>query len=91
MKKAYPIVLSPVKNGFVVYVPDFDNNTEGYDMDDVTEMAKDAIGLLGITPKYEGRGIPELSPIELIEHEEDDTVVTAEVDFDECHGCYEQS
>lgn len=29
MKNSYPIILMPDKVGYVVYVPDFDINTEG--------------------------------------------------------------
>ena len=29
MKEAYPILISPAEGGFVVYIPDFNINTEG--------------------------------------------------------------
>ena len=50
MKAAYPIVLSKGKQYIVVYVPDFNISTQGKDEADAMEMARDAIGLTGISP-----------------------------------------
>ena len=61
MKKAYPVILTPAKIGYVVYVPDLDINTQGTDVADAIEMARDAIGLWGITEEDLGRPIPEPS------------------------------
>ena len=49
MKAVYPIILTPAERGYVVFVPDLDINTEGEDLADAIEMARDAIGLWGIT------------------------------------------
>ena len=48
MKAAYPIVMSQGAEYIIVYVPDFDINTQGTDYADAIEMARDAIGLMGI-------------------------------------------
>lgn len=61
MKKAFPIILTPAENGFVVYVPDLDINTEGSSIADAIEMAEDAIGLVGITRQDMGQEIPDPS------------------------------
>lgn len=58
MKQAYPIILTPSENGYVVYVPDLDVNTEGKDLADAIDMATDAIGLWGISAQDLGREIP---------------------------------
>lgn len=62
MKSAYPIILTPADNGFVVYVPDLGINTEGADIADSIEMASDAISLWGISEQDMGREIPAPSP-----------------------------
>lgn len=61
MKCAYPILLTPAGDGYVVYVPDIDINTEGRDLADAIEMASDAIGLWGITAQDLGKEIPPAS------------------------------
>ena len=41
MKAAYPIVMTKGKESIIVYVPDFNINTEGADYADAMEMARD--------------------------------------------------
>lgn len=48
MKAVYPTILIPDDESFLVKVPDLEIETEGYDMADAIEMARDAIGLKGI-------------------------------------------
>jgi predicted RNase H-like HicB family nuclease len=45
MKKVYPVVLTPIKEGYGVYVPALDINTHGKDLVNAVEMARDAICL----------------------------------------------
>ena len=47
MKCAYPIIITPAGKDYVVYVPDLEINTQGKDVADAMEMARDAIGLWG--------------------------------------------
>lgn len=63
MIKVYPIILSPADTGYVVYVPDLEINTEGKDLADAIFMARDAIGLWGISEQDAGRQIPEPSTL----------------------------
>lgn len=81
MIKAYPIILSPTKNGFVVTVPDLDINTQGKNIPEAIYMARDAIGLWGITEQDDGRNIPEPSTVEP-EHEANELVTWVDIDFD---------
>lgn len=62
MKAVYPIIITPPEDGeqyYLVYVPDFDINTEGTTLDDALYMAKDAIGLVGICMEDDGKPIPK--------------------------------
>ena len=61
MKKVYPIILTPEDEGFSVYIPDFDANTQGETMTEAIEMARDAIGILGIDLEDENRELPDFS------------------------------
>ena len=52
MKQVYPVIftsLNDEKDTVLIEVPDLDILTEGYGMADAVEMARDAIGLKGIS------------------------------------------
>ena len=83
MKKVYPIVLTPAERGYVVYVPDLQINTEGDDIAEAMNMARDAFGLWGITEEDCGRKIPEPATLSLegIDHEDNESVTLVDIDF----------
>ena len=83
MKYAYPIVLTPSKQGYVVYVPDFDINTQGKDVPDAMYMARDAIGIIGIDMQDDGDRLPTPSPLSGVVSAQGDIVTMVDVDFDE--------
>ena len=83
MKNSYAIILSPSNSEYVVYIPDFDIGTQGSDITEAIEMARDAIGLVGITIEDEKRELPSPSPLHEIKREEGDIVTLVDVDFDE--------
>lgn len=81
-KMAYPIVLKRTDDGYYVSIPDFDTGTQGETIADAMEMARDAIGLLGIDMEDEGKELPEpniISP-EIVPG---DIVTLVDVDFAE--------
>ncbi len=61
MKRAYPTFIAECGADYLVYVPDLDIFTEGRDLEDAMEMARDAIGLKGISLEDDGIEIPEAS------------------------------
>ncbi len=79
MKAAYPVIID--KDTFVVYVPDFDINTQGTDIENCIEMAREAIGLSGISLEDIGKTIPVPS-YELPEVKPDTINTFVDVDFD---------
>ena len=83
MKKAYPIILSHDEGWIVVDVPDFEINTQGKDLVDAMEMARDAIGLMGIELEDEGRKLPEPSALESVKRGDGALVTLVDVDFTE--------
>ncbi len=83
MKDSYAIVLSPTDDGYVVYIPDFDIGTQGKDITEAIEMARDAIGLVGITLEDENKILPTPTPLQRIEVAKEDLVSLVDVDFDE--------
>ena len=84
MKAAYPIVLTKGEKDIVVYVPDFDINTQGEDIADAMEMARDAIGLMGIDMEDDGEVIPSPSELGTVSAAHpSDSVTLVDIDFTE--------
>ena len=61
MKTAYPIILTPDEQGYIVSVPDLGIHTQGTDIADAINMAADAISIWGITTEDLGKPIPPAS------------------------------
>ncbi len=84
MKNSYPIILTPDKVGYVVYVPDFDINTEGDTLTEAIEMARDAIGVVGIDMEDDGESLPEPTAVSEVKADSTDIVTLVDVvDFGE--------
>lgn len=84
MKAAYPIVMSKGAKYIVVFIPDFNINTQGTDYADAMEMARDAIGLMGIDMEDEKEALPCPSSVASISKEHEDDIITlVDVDFTE--------
>ncbi len=78
MKAAYPVVIN--KNSLVVHVPDFDIRTQGTDIENCIEMAREAIGLSGISLEDIGKSIPKPS-YELPQTDNNSLTTFVDVDF----------
>lgn len=89
MKEVYPIILHPCEKGdFYVEIPDLDIGTQGNTIAECIDMARDAIGLWGITMQDEHKEIPAAS--EILPKAENGAIVTlVDVDFDEYRRAHE--
>lgn len=84
MKGVYPIILTPDKELIVVYIPDFDIGTQGTDVADAIAMARDAIGMMGISMEDAHEAIPCASKLQDVQKKyEEDMVTLVDVDFAE--------
>lgn len=84
MKQSYPIVMSKGTSHIVVYVPDFDINTQGEDYTDAIEMARDAIGVVGIELEDRKEQLPHPTAMSEVQKENDDDIISlVDVDFTE--------
>lgn len=83
MKQVYPIVITKGEKYLVVYVPDFNINTQGKDVSEAMEMARDAIGIVGIDMQDEGEALPEPTALADVQCEAGDVVTLVDVDFAE--------
>ncbi|MBQ7974289.1 MAG: type II toxin-antitoxin system HicB family antitoxin [Clostridia bacterium] len=79
MKAAYPVIIN--KETFVVYVPDLDISTQGSNIENCIEMAREAIGLTGISLEDIGKDIP-MPSYELAVQEINKLVTFVDVDFE---------
>ena len=82
MKSAYPIVMTQGKEFIVVFVPDFNINTQGKDVPDAIEMARDAIGLMGIDMEDDGEALPKPSSLSSSQSSAPDGSIVSLVDVD---------
>lgn len=64
MKRAYPTFIAKSGDDYLVCVPDMEIYTEGSSIVDAIEMARDAIGLMGVNMEDLDQVIPEASDIE---------------------------
>ncbi|MCI8388167.1 MAG: HicB family protein [Clostridiales bacterium] len=84
MKNAYPIIMSKGNKYIVVNIPDFDIGTQGKSYADAIEMARDAIGIVGIELEDRGQTLPVPTDINAIKKEcAEDVVTLVDVDFAE--------
>lgn len=67
MKAVYPVIFTKTEDCILVEVPDLQILTEGKDLVDAIEMARDAIGLKGISLEDAGMEIPEASDLENVD------------------------
>ncbi|GHU39515.1 HicB family protein [Clostridia bacterium] len=84
MKAVYPITITQGTKFFVVFVPDFNINTQGKDITEAIEMARDAIGITGIDFEDDKKAIPLPSQLADIRKENESDIITlVDVDFTE--------
>lgn len=81
MKAVYPIILEQDKDFIVVYVPDFDINTQGADYLEAIEMARDAISLVGISKEDKKEPLPKPSEAKQIKLDKGQILTLVDVDF----------
>ena len=81
MKNSYPVILTPEKIGFTVYIPDFDIYTQGDNLTEAIGMARDAIGLTGIDMEDDQKELPIPQSMKNIETKENEIVSLVDVDF----------
>lgn len=79
----YPVLFSPIPEGYLVTVPDCEINTSGTDLANAMFMARDAISIWCTTTQDLGLSLPEPSSIGDIIPEKGDIVSMIDADLDE--------
>ena len=83
MKRVYPAVFTKCGTEYLVDVPDFDITTQGADLADAIDMARDAINLMGITWEDQNKSIPAPSDVENVSLEKGQFCTLIDCDFDD--------
>lgn len=82
MKTAYPVVFTPLREGgYMAYVPDLELNTQGETLPEAIEMARDAIGLMGIDLEDSAQPLPAPSALKAVPAGPEDTVSLVDIDL----------
>jgi predicted RNase H-like HicB family nuclease len=71
------------KEYIIVYIPDFNVNTQGESEAEAMAMARDAIGLIGIDMEDEQEDLPMPTLLSNIKSKKSDIVTLVDVDFTE--------
>lgn len=82
MKGAYPIIMTKGERYIIVSIPDFDINTQGKDIPDAIEMARDAIGIIGIDMEDDGETLPSGSDLAHVQSSAPKGSIVSLVDVD---------
>lgn len=82
MKVAYPVVITKGQRYLIVSVPDCNIDTQGEDIIDAIEMARDAISIWCIAEQSAGRALPMPSDISSIVCEADELVTLVDSDIE---------
>lgn len=84
MKICYPVILTKCEDGsgYLVTIPDFDNNTFGGTIPEAIEMARDAINLLGVTYEDKKWVLPEPSDLAALNCEANEIKTLVDADPD---------
>ena len=87
MKNVYPVFFTKTDTVILIEVPDFDILTEGKDMTDAVEMARDAIELKCVSMEDDGMEIPLPSELTSLDTSygtfaEEGTTIVSLVDID---------
>lgn len=83
MKAVYPVIFTKLKDGYMAFVPDMDINTAGDTFVEAIEMARDAIGIMGIDMEDENKKIPKPSDPSRISHKKHEILSMVDIDFAE--------
>lgn len=83
MKTVFPVIFTKLDNGYMAYVPDMEINTQGDTFAEAIEMARDAIGIMGIDMEDDKKNIPKPSDPALLQYEPSSILSFVDIDFTE--------
>jgi len=81
MKTAYPVIFTKLSDVYLAHAPDFPLDTQGKDLAEAIEMARDAIGIMGIVMEDEQKPLPMPSSPEDVKYQPGEFVSMVDIDF----------
>lgn len=83
MKYCYPVILTKCEDGsgYLVTIPDFDNNTFGETVPEAIDMARDAICSLGLAYEDAGDTLPKATDLNALECSDADIKTLVDADL----------
>jgi predicted RNase H-like HicB family nuclease len=82
MKLVYPVIITKDGKYLLVSVPDCDIDTQGKNLADAIEMARDAISIWCVCEQDTGRELPKPSEISALKTEKGQIATLVDVDVD---------
>ena len=82
MKLVYPVIISKGDKYLIASIPDCNIDTQGENMADAIEMARDAISIWCVTEQDAGRELPTASDIASISCEDDEILTLIDADIE---------
>ncbi len=77
MKVIYPVIITPTgDSGYFVQIPDMDIATQGTDIQNSIDMARDAICITAVDMLEDKKKLPPSSPLSHIQAKTKDSIVT---------------
>lgn len=82
MKIVYPVIISKDKKFLIATIPDCNIDTQGENLVEAIEMARDAISISCVGEQDAGRQLPMPSDIAAIKHSDENIITLVDVDID---------
>ncbi|MBP3359422.1 MAG: type II toxin-antitoxin system HicB family antitoxin [Clostridia bacterium] len=67
MKTVYPTIFTQTQEGYLIEVPDLEILTQGSNMENAIDMARDAISITIVSMEDNNEVVPEPSPVESVD------------------------
>jgi len=83
MRTAYPVIFTKLPDGYAAHAPDFPLDTQGDDLAEAIEMARDAIGIMGIDMEDDKKPLPKPTAPESVTRGAGELVSMVDIDFRE--------
>jgi predicted RNase H-like HicB family nuclease len=81
MKTAYPVIFTKLSDGYAAHAPDFPLDTQGGDIAEAIEMARDAIGIMGIDMEDDDKPLPQPTDPDIVNCKAGEFVSMVDIDF----------
>ncbi len=82
MKNVYPVILTPDNGMYLVEIPDFDIMTQGENIADAIDMARDAVCLTAVDMQEDNKPLPQASDLSDIKAPEGSFATLVDIDIE---------